>query len=162
VTITACSSAPPARRAVDVDDLVAVLRPLLAALVDALDGDRPDVVIRFHGESGDPSIHIVVDRITTQGGPREAPLSLRANPVTSAEERVLRYLPTNLSIPEIAAQLSLSRHTVKSHAVAIYRKLGVTCRSGAVAVARELGLLGPVVGLAASPPSGDATVLALG
>jgi hypothetical protein len=48
------------------------------------------------------------------GGRREAPLSLQACPVTGAEERVLRHLPTNLSIPEIAARLSLSRHTVKS------------------------------------------------
>jgi DNA-binding CsgD family transcriptional regulator len=155
VTVTPCPIAPPARGAIDIDDLVAVLRPLLGALVAAVDRDRPDVVIRLHAEPGGPSIHIVVDRDT--GGRREAPLSLQACPVTGAEKRVLRYLPTNLSIPEIAAQLNLSRHTVKSHAVAIYRKLGVTSRSAAVAVARDLGLLVPVIALAASPPSGDAT-----
>jgi LuxR family maltose regulon positive regulatory protein len=45
-------------------------------------------------------------------------------PVTSAELRVLVYLPTHLSMQEIADELVISRNTVKSHAVAIYRKLG--------------------------------------
>jgi LuxR family transcriptional regulator, maltose regulon positive regulatory protein len=38
-------------------------------------------------------------------------------------------------------RLYLSRHTVKSHAMAIYRKLSVTSRGDAVERARALGLL---------------------
>jgi len=50
-------------------------------------------------------------------------------------------LATHMPAPEIAAELYLSLHTVKSHQLALYRKLGVSSRSQAVARARELGLL---------------------
>lgn len=63
--------------------------------------------------------------------------------LTTAELRVLQYLPSHLSFPEIGQRLFLSRHTVKSQALSAYRKLGVTSRSGAVSAARELGLLPP-------------------
>jgi LuxR family transcriptional regulator, maltose regulon positive regulatory protein len=46
-----------------------------------------------------------------------------------------------LSGPEIAAELFLSPHTVKSHQLSLYRKLGTSSRSQALARARELGLL---------------------
>ena len=46
--------------------------------------------------------------------------------MTAAELRLLPYLATHLSFPEIGQRLHLSRHTVKSHAMAIYRKLNVT------------------------------------
>jgi LuxR family maltose regulon positive regulatory protein len=63
--------------------------------------------------------------------------------LTTAELRVLQYLPSHLSFPEIGQRLYLSRHTVKSQALSTYRKLGVSSRSGAVAAASELGLLPP-------------------
>jgi LuxR family maltose regulon positive regulatory protein len=65
-------------------------------------------------------------------------------PLTSAELRVLQFLPTHLSFPEIAHQLYVSRNTVKTHVRAVYRKLTVSCRSEAVIRAREAGLLGPL------------------
>jgi LuxR family maltose regulon positive regulatory protein len=61
--------------------------------------------------------------------------------MTAAELRVLPYLATHLSFPEIGERQYLSRHTVKSHAMAIYRKLNVTSRSDAVRRAHEIGLL---------------------
>jgi LuxR family transcriptional regulator, maltose regulon positive regulatory protein len=61
--------------------------------------------------------------------------------LTSAELRVAQYLPTNLSLGEIATQLFVSRNTVKSQAAAIYRKLGATSRSDAVDLARAAGLI---------------------
>jgi LuxR family transcriptional regulator, maltose regulon positive regulatory protein len=61
--------------------------------------------------------------------------------LTTAELRVLHYLPTNLTHEEIAARLYVSRNTTKSHAASIYRKLGVASRSEAVEVARTAGLL---------------------
>jgi LuxR family maltose regulon positive regulatory protein len=63
--------------------------------------------------------------------------------LTTAEVRVLQYLPTHLSFPEIAAQLFVSRHTVKTQALSAYRKLGVHTRGEAIAKARSLGLLPP-------------------
>lgn len=61
--------------------------------------------------------------------------------LTPAERRVLVYLPTNLSLADIATQLFVSRNTVKTHAAAIYRKLGTSSRSEAVELARGAGLL---------------------
>lgn len=63
--------------------------------------------------------------------------------ITGAESRVLEQLPTHRSLEEIGEVLYISRNTVKTHAVSIYRKLGVSGRSAAVARARALGLLDP-------------------
>jgi LuxR family maltose regulon positive regulatory protein len=54
---------------------------------------------------------------------------------------VLRYLPTSLSRPEIAAELSVSPNTVNAHIRSIYAKLTVRDRTSAVRRARELQLL---------------------
>ena len=64
-----------------------------------------------------------------------------ASALTAAELRLLPLISTHLSFPEIAAELFLSRHTIKSQAFSIYRKLGTSSRSQAVTRARELGLL---------------------
>jgi LuxR family transcriptional regulator, maltose regulon positive regulatory protein len=69
------------------------------------------------------------------------PASPGASSLTAAELRLLPLLATHLSFPEIAAELFLSPHTIKSQAVSAYRKLGVASRSRAVTRARELGLL---------------------
>lgn len=61
--------------------------------------------------------------------------------LTTAELRILQYLPTHLSQAEIGNRLYLSRNTVKSHTIAIYRKLGANTRSDAVVRGRELGLI---------------------
>jgi LuxR family transcriptional regulator, maltose regulon positive regulatory protein len=63
--------------------------------------------------------------------------------LSDSELRVLGYLPSNLSAPEIAAQLYLSTSTVKTHMRQIYSKLDVHKRTEAVERARALGLLGP-------------------
>jgi len=64
-----------------------------------------------------------------------------AEELSPGELRVLRYLPTNLSRPEIAGELSVSVHTVSTHLRRIYAKLQVSDRSSAVQRARELRLL---------------------
>ena len=46
--------------------------------------------------------------------------------LTAAELRLVPLLPTHLSMPEIGAQLHISRHTVKSQVISLYRKLGVS------------------------------------
>ena len=72
--------------------------------------------------------------------PPEATL---AEPLSEMEMRVLRFLPTNLKAAEIAGELYLSVHTVKTHIRHIYAKLGVHGRGEAVRQARALGLLAP-------------------
>jgi LuxR family maltose regulon positive regulatory protein len=61
--------------------------------------------------------------------------------LSDSEARVLRYLPTNLSAPEIATELYVSVNTVRTHLRHLYAKLGAHNRSEAVARARALGLL---------------------
>jgi DNA-binding CsgD family transcriptional regulator len=60
---------------------------------------------------------------------------------TPSEIRVLELLATNKTLAEIAAELYLSRHTVRSHQRRLYRRLGEATREAAVAAALERGLL---------------------
>jgi LuxR family maltose regulon positive regulatory protein len=69
----------------------------------------------------------------------QAPLE----PLSISEIRVLRYLPTNLSQPEIANELHVSRNTIRTHMSHLYAKLGTHSRTEAVQRARALGLLAP-------------------
>jgi LuxR family maltose regulon positive regulatory protein len=73
-----------------------------------------------------------------QGPPGEGPSSL-----TPAETRVLEFLPTHLTMAEIADRLFVSRSTVKTHTQAVYRKLAAGNRGDAVRRARRLGMLEP-------------------
>ena len=85
-----------------------------------------DILDVLHGVSPSPS-----------GQSRLPP----AEEISPGELRVLRYLPTNLSRPEIAGELSVSPNTVNAHIRSIYAKLGVRDRSSAVQRARQLRLL---------------------
>jgi LuxR family transcriptional regulator, maltose regulon positive regulatory protein len=62
--------------------------------------------------------------------------------LTRAELRLLPLLSTHLNFAEIGERLYLSRHTVKTQAVSIYRKLGASSRSQAVQRVQQLGLSG--------------------
>ena len=90
---------------------------LIAEILDLLAGNRP---------------------APRAAGPR-SPLE----PLSKSEIRVLRYLPTHLSAPEIARELSVSTSTVKTHMRNLYAKLGAHSRAEAVERARALGLLAP-------------------
>jgi LuxR family maltose regulon positive regulatory protein len=64
-----------------------------------------------------------------------------ADPLTEREIAVLRLLGGTLSLREIGQELHLSQNTIKTHTQAIYRKLGVSTRHGAVGKGREIGVL---------------------
>ncbi|HSS80813.1 MAG TPA: LuxR C-terminal-related transcriptional regulator, partial [Gaiellaceae bacterium] len=66
--------------------------------------------------------------------------------LTPAELRLLPLLSTHLSFREIGEQLFVSRNTIKTQAISVYRKLGVSSRSDAIARAVELGLVEVAVG----------------
>ncbi len=72
------------------------------------------------------------------GGARPA-----SEDLSEAELRVVRFLPSNLKAPEIAAELFVSPNTVRTHLRHIYSKLDAHSRAEAVERARELGLLAP-------------------
>ena len=76
-------------------------------------------------------------RLTTSRGGTVGVSSL-----TTAELRLLPLLATHLHFAEIGDRLYISRHTVKSQAMSIYRKLGVSSRSQAVQRAQQFGLGG--------------------
>jgi LuxR family transcriptional regulator, maltose regulon positive regulatory protein len=80
----------------------------------------------------------VFARLTREGGHARVPSAMA---LTGAEMRVFRLLSTHLSFGEIGEELHISRHTVKAHATAIYRKLECSRRTEAVARGRDLGLL---------------------
>jgi LuxR family maltose regulon positive regulatory protein len=68
--------------------------------------------------------------------------SVRGALVPSARElEILRYLATLMSYREIAAELFISRNTMKTHVRSLYRRLGVSSRSQAVAEGRSRGLV---------------------
>ncbi|HXB16739.1 MAG TPA: AAA family ATPase [Solirubrobacteraceae bacterium] len=90
-------------------------RSLLADVIDALGGAAPAAADR------ERSSHV--------------------DELSPSELRVLRYLPTNLTRPEIARELYVSVNTVNTHVRSIYSKLGVGDRSAAVLRSRELRLL---------------------
>ena len=91
-----------------------------------------------------PDLGALVDRVSelrgllasgSQGQPAGEPLS-------PAELRLLPYLQTHLTLGEIGERLFISRNTVRTEVASIYRKLGVSSRSDAVAEATKFGLLG--------------------
>lgn len=66
---------------------------------------------------------------------------IASTPLTTAELRVLQFLPSNLTFSMIGEHLFLSTNTVKTHARSIYRKFGVDSRADAVKRARAMGLV---------------------
>jgi len=90
------------------------------------------------------SLLAVIERAVAgeQVFPRDSSSDAEAETGLSRRELdVLRHLVAGLSNPEMALALSLSRHTVKQHTSAVYRKLGVRNRAQAAGRARELGLV---------------------
>jgi LuxR family maltose regulon positive regulatory protein len=90
---------------------------------------------------------LIADILSLLAGNRSAPVAAGPRPplepLSESELRVLRYLPTNLSGPEIAGALYVSHNTVRTHMGHLYAKLGTHSRAEAVARARALGLLAP-------------------
>lgn len=91
---------------------------------------------------GEPARYGEPARDRGMASPGERGVGLRLpDPLSASELRVLRYLPTNLTGPEIAAELAVSPNTVKTHTRNLYAKLGTHRRAETVARARQLGLL---------------------
>jgi LuxR family maltose regulon positive regulatory protein len=84
----------------------------------------------------------ILDVLHGSPRPAEGRLSPPTEELSPTELKVLRYLPTNLTRPEIAGDLSVSVNTVNTHIRSIYAKLQAQDRSSAVGRARQLRLLG--------------------
>ena len=107
---------------------------------------RPELLER-HSRHHTSHASLVAEILNLLAGKSPAPSPGEPEPLreslSDSEKRILRYLPTHLSAPEIAGELYLSVHTVKSHTYHIYAKLGTHKRAETVARARALGLLAP-------------------
>ena len=112
---------------------------------------RPGSVQRLAERELAAMLADVVDLLRGAPAPRldreRLPQSEQLSP---SELRVLRFLPTNLTRPEIARSLDVSVNTVNTHIRSIYSELGASDRSSAGQQARELRLL--AIGRAASLP----------
>jgi LuxR family transcriptional regulator, maltose regulon positive regulatory protein len=129
------------------------------ALERALDLAEPDSALMWflmhpapgllerHARQHTAHAALIAQILGLLGGNTPAPLSagvwVPLEPLTKSEIRVLRYLPTHLSAPEVATELSVSTTTVKPHLRNLYAKLGAHSRAEAVERARARGLLAP-------------------
>ena len=87
--------------------------------------------------------------------PAKGPSPAEIEQLSPSELRVLRYLPTNLSRPEIARELSVSVNTVNTHIRNIYAKLQTQDRSSAAFPARGKCGCSLLASPAESPGSGE-------
>jgi LuxR family maltose regulon positive regulatory protein len=105
----------------------------------------PDLLER-HARHGTAHAALIADILSLLAGRRPVPPPAGPpplEPLSDSEIRVLRYLPTNLSMRQIAAELYVSHNTVRTHITHLYAKLGTHTRAEAVTRARALGLLAP-------------------
>jgi LuxR family maltose regulon positive regulatory protein len=105
-------------------------------------GDRPGAVefaeVADDALSGRPDAGALPARLQTL---KERLRLGRDYELTAAELRIIGFLPTHLSLQEIADRLHLSRATIKTHVASIYTKLGVHGRSEAVEAIEQSGLV---------------------
>ena len=133
-------------------DVPAALGPLERALALA----EPEDYVRRFVDEGAPMVVLLeaaaeqdinpryVRRLLAAAGRPEtaAPTSTQdlVDPLSQRELDVLRLLGTDLGGPDIARELVVSLHTVRTHTKNIYAKLGVNNRRAAVRRAAELDL----------------------
>lgn len=104
-------------------------------------GDVLGQLLRDHLDRGTSSPELVVrvlDRLASSGG---SSVNAWGETLTEREQKILRYLATNLSNAEIAEAEFISVNTTKTHVAHVYRKLEVSSRRAAVRRAAELGLI---------------------
>jgi LuxR family transcriptional regulator, maltose regulon positive regulatory protein len=142
------AAATALERALDLAEPDGMLSPFLLYPV-------PGRLLERHAGHRSAHASLAADILSLLAGNRPAPPpagpQLPLEPLSDSEIRVLRYLPTNLTGPEIAGELYVSTNTVRTHLRHVYAKLGTHRRAEAVARARVLGLLAP------SPHRGQAT-----
>ncbi len=112
---------------------------LIRKIVRALGGRTPAAPAASPSAQAAPATGRAAQAAPAAGRPEHLP-----EPLSQAEARVLRFLQTSLSAPEIARELYVSVNTVRTHMRHLYDKLGAHRRLEALDRARALGLLAPV------------------
>ena len=108
-------------------------------------GVRPLLLAMEHGPGQYAALGLRQRLLATLGIPvrRPSPATSPAAAAAGLSDReltILRLLHGTLTGPEIAAALTVSPNTLKTHLRHIYRKLGITSRQQAITRARDLGL----------------------
>jgi LuxR family transcriptional regulator, maltose regulon positive regulatory protein len=125
-------------RALDVAEPEGIILPFVVVPVRGLLERRPRHRIAH------PTLRrTILDVLSGSASRSAAPGAGLLEELSEAELRVLRYLPSNLRAPEIAAELLVSTNTVGTHLRHIYTKLDAHSRAEAVDRARQVGLLAP-------------------
>jgi LuxR family maltose regulon positive regulatory protein len=135
-------------------DSHAAAKALERALDLAEPGGALEIFLRYpapallerHAQHGTAHAALVADILNALAGRQLAPEIGTQPPLealSDSEIRVLRYLPSNLTAPEIARELYISINTVRTHVRHLYEKLGTHTRADTVARGRALGLLAP-------------------
>lgn len=106
-----------------------------------------DLLAALDAVMADPSwfSRMVMEKLAQQRHPAVSPDSdtvADLTMLTPREHEVLALVCKGMTDPEIAAELALSRNTVRNHVASIYDKIGVHRRSAAVVWGRERGLAG--------------------
>jgi LuxR family transcriptional regulator, maltose regulon positive regulatory protein len=122
---------------------------LIRKIIRALGGRTPAAPAASPAQQATPAAGPPEQAAPAAGRPQQAaPAAGRPEhlpePLSQAEARVLRFLQTSLSAPEIARELYVSVNTVRTHMRHLYDKLGAHRRLEALDRARALGLLAPV------------------
>ena len=81
------------------------------------------------------------DQLQAPPGAAEKAAILVVERLTAREREVLRHISGLMSAVEVADEMDISVHTVKTHLKNIYRKLATTRRGEAVRRARQLELI---------------------
>jgi|HubBroStandDraft_6_1064221.scaffolds.fasta_scaffold01514_3 LuxR family maltose regulon positive regulatory protein len=133
--------------AVDIERALEVAEPDGLVLPFVMSGVRD--LLERHPRHNTAHAALLTDILDVLGGStsrrRQGERAPMVDELSDGELRVLRFLPSNLTAPEIGGELYVSPNTVKTHMRHIYAKLGVHRRTEAVDRARELGLVGPSV-----------------
>jgi LuxR family maltose regulon positive regulatory protein len=132
-------------------------RAALELVGEALDRAEPDGLVEVFVGTDPVVLDLIAELAPLRGGlaaaivarrqqvePQDANAQL-ADPLTDRELEILAYLPSHSTSAELARLCFVTVNTLKTHMAHIYRKLAVTDRSAAIARARELGLLEPVI-----------------
>ena len=109
------------------------------------DADRTDIARALHAAAGglvvfDPRVHhtlLAAAASPAEPDPDPPPAAVPPDGLTQREAEILGLIARGLTNPEIARQLFLSSHTVKTHVNRIFAKTGSRDRAAAICYAHQ-------------------------
>jgi LuxR family maltose regulon positive regulatory protein len=126
-------------RALDIAETERLIMPFVQSPAVALLRDHPR-----HRTAHGAFLAEILDRVSALAPAAVASGAAHlCESLSEVERRVLRFLPSHLTAPEIGQELEISANTVKTHMRHIYAKLDAHSRTQALGHARALGLLAP-------------------